>query len=161
MEQIRTESIPTQQESNTDDAGADLTDGDFKIGGDEVIVAKNNVSSEKDVEKSNHFDGNRKRATFPELLHEVLKKPEAQDVIQWTPDGNCFQIFCPRRFTKEILPTYFRQTQFPSFVRKLNRWGWRQLSKGRREMVYQHKVRNSEISSIEISLTDFCLLLAF
>jgi len=44
-----------------------------------------------------------------------------------SPDGLSFIIADKQRFSAEILPKYFREAQFHSFIRKLNRWGFRRV----------------------------------
>lgn len=80
------------------------------------------------------------KRTFPEKLMEVLDQPASQDIMHWMPDGEAFCILSSSRCRDEILPKFFKQTKFPSFVRKLNRWGFKQISKGTRDLIYRHPV---------------------
>ena len=84
-------------------------------------------------------------------LHALLADPNVRDVISWLPHGRSFVILRPDVFATRVLPMYFapegsnslsRQTgngqvkphgsvhKYPSFTRKLNRWGFRQISRG-------------------------------
>jgi hypothetical protein len=65
--------------------------------------------------------------TFPQVLQDILTAPEYQSIAHWLPDGLSFIIADKQRFSDEILPKYFRQALFHSFVRKLNRWGFRRV----------------------------------
>jgi len=65
--------------------------------------------------------------TFPQLLHEILNTPEYQSIVHWLPDGSSFIIADKERFSDEILPKHFRVALFHSFVRKLNRYGFRRV----------------------------------
>jgi hypothetical protein len=65
--------------------------------------------------------------TFPQVLQEILTTPEYQSIAHWLPDGLSFIIADKRRFSGEILPKYFREALFHSFIRKLNRWGFRRV----------------------------------
>lgn len=65
--------------------------------------------------------------SFPEVLHEILATPEYQPITHWLPDGASFVIADKRRFSDVILPKYFREALFHSFIRKLNRWGFRRV----------------------------------
>jgi hypothetical protein len=64
---------------------------------------------------------------FPQVLQEILTTPEYQSIAHWLPDGLSFVIADKQRFSGEILPKYFREAQFHSFIRKLNRWGFRRV----------------------------------
>lgn len=71
-------------------------------------------------------DGKSERK-FPWILHRLMEEAERenrQDVIAWMPSGNAFIVRKRDVFMKEILPRYFRQTKFKSFVRQLNLWGF-------------------------------------
>ena len=65
--------------------------------------------------------------SFPQVLHEILAEPECQSIVHWLPNGSSFIIADKQRFSGEILPKYFRVTLLNSFIRKLNRWGFRRV----------------------------------
>ena len=67
--------------------------------------------------------------TFPITLSSLLSNPELNHIISWLPSGDAFGIHKQEEFENEILPKYFRQARFASFVRKLNRWGFHRVSK--------------------------------
>ncbi|KAL9187004.1 hypothetical protein ACHAXT_010724 [Thalassiosira profunda] len=72
-----------------------------------------------------------KRArTFPDTLRELLEDPEiAPSIASWLPSGDSFAIHDAARFQSVVLPKYFRKVIFRSFVRKLNRWGFRTVKR--------------------------------
>ncbi len=83
-------------------------------------------------ESKSASDGKPERR-FPWILHRVLEDAEQdhrQDVVAWTPTGNAFIVRKRDDFMKEILPRYFRQTKFKSFVRQLNLWGFTFIDQG-------------------------------
>mmetsp|Transcript_20885 Transcript_20885/g.34473 ORF Transcript_20885/g.34473 Transcript_20885/m.34473 type:complete len:368 (-) Transcript_20885:140-1243(-) len=65
--------------------------------------------------------------SFPQVLHEILAEPGCQSIVHWLPNGSSFIIADKQRFSGEILPKYFRVTLLNSFIRKLNRWGFRRV----------------------------------
>eukprot|EP00573_Skeletonema_grethae_P012628 CAMPEP_0201707144 /NCGR_PEP_ID=MMETSP0578-20130828/50812_1 /ASSEMBLY_ACC=CAM_ASM_000663 /TAXON_ID=267565 /ORGANISM="Skeletonema grethea, Strain CCMP 1804" /LENGTH=465 /DNA_ID=CAMNT_0048195695 /DNA_START=121 /DNA_END=1518 /DNA_ORIENTATION=- len=91
---------------------------------------------------------------FPMKLHALLSDPAVQDVISWLPQGKSFVVLRPDVFASRVLPQYFAPEgsnslnarsskgkngavkkaqgvhKYPSFTRKLNRWGFRQISRG-------------------------------
>jgi hypothetical protein len=86
---------------------------------------------------------------FPSRLHSVLADPTVRDIITWLPHGKSFVVLRPDVFVNQVLPRYFpaegtnRVTgahetatsiegvhKYSSFTRKLNRWGFRQISRG-------------------------------
>lgn len=78
--------------------------------------------------KSPPKQSTKKRTTsFPEMLREILSDEEHAHVISWSHSGKHFVVHDIHLFTTVILPKYFRQVIFRSFVRKLNRWGFKSL----------------------------------
>ena len=66
--------------------------------------------------------------------------------ISWILDGRAFIIRRKEDLVKQFLTLFFRQTKFPSFTRKLYRWGFRQVSvapahagDNKREMIFGHE----------------------
>lgn len=89
-----------------------------------LIVASNHeVIAHEESQENSH---NRAK-TFPEILRDILSNPDHAPIASWTPSGNSFAIHDTRRFSSIILPKYFRRAIFRSFVRKLNRWGFRSV----------------------------------
>lgn len=72
---------------------------------------------------------------FPQRLFEILQGPFSH-IISWLPHGCSFVIVRPDVFSCEVLPRFFpssdsrSNTKYASFTRKLNRWGFRQATRG-------------------------------
>jgi len=79
---------------------------------------------------------NTSREIFPQRLMKILADKNLSDVISWLPHGRSFVIIRPDVFSERVLPQYFlstdsrSSTKYPSFTRKLNRWGFRQATRG-------------------------------
>lgn len=70
---------------------------------------------------------------FPFALHRLLDEAEKDgdlDIVSWRPSGTAFQVHKRDQFMKKILPKYFKQSKFKSFVRQLNLWGYTIIDKG-------------------------------
>eukprot|EP00550_Attheya_septentrionalis_P009830 CAMPEP_0198285966 /NCGR_PEP_ID=MMETSP1449-20131203/5175_1 /TAXON_ID=420275 /ORGANISM="Attheya septentrionalis, Strain CCMP2084" /LENGTH=364 /DNA_ID=CAMNT_0043983585 /DNA_START=67 /DNA_END=1161 /DNA_ORIENTATION=+ len=78
--------------------------------------------------------------TFPEKLMKILSTPEYASAIVWQPHGRSFLIISPERLTSDVLPHYFKRCKFSSFIRKLYRWGFRQITKGADTHSYFHRL---------------------
>lgn len=79
---------------------------------------------------------------FPERLHRLLLEVEAAgraDVISFVANGRAFLIHKPDQFFEEIVPKYFRQSQFSSFKRQLNLYGFEWINSGPHRGGYFHK----------------------
>mmetsp|Transcript_8443 Transcript_8443/g.11070 ORF Transcript_8443/g.11070 Transcript_8443/m.11070 type:complete len:310 (+) Transcript_8443:82-1011(+) len=85
------------------------------------------VAAQDDGQISSKHD---KRANyFPEILMDILSNPNYTSIASWLPHGKSFVIYNSNKFSTEILPKYFRRVIFRSFVRKLNRWGFRTVKR--------------------------------
>ena len=64
---------------------------------------------------------------FPDILHEVLSctDEEVTDAIAWLPHGRAFSIKNPQNLEAKLMPRFFGKGKYSSFIRRLNRWGFR------------------------------------
>lgn len=62
----------------------------------------------------------------------LLCNDEFTDIISFNEKGDRFTIHDSKRFCDDVLPKFFKASKFPSFLRKLYRWGFvkRPNSKG-------------------------------
>lgn len=82
---------------------------------------------------------NKKKRNFAQKLFDVLDSGYHSDVAKWLPGGTAFIVLNKRRFANEILPVYFKQSQYTSFTRKLSRWKFTRVSRGPYMGAYYHK----------------------
>ena len=71
-------------------------------------------------------------AHFPLLLHAILTKAESDrysHICHWKSHGRSFCVLDRDLFVTTIMPLYFRQSQFASFQRQLNLYGFERLSR--------------------------------
>lgn len=50
------------------------------------------------------------------------------EVACWDEEGNAFSVYDTVKFSKSYLPKYFKHSKFPSFVRQLNLYGFRNIN---------------------------------
>ena len=70
---------------------------------------------------------------FPVKLWELLDhidthEPEIADTISWQPDGRCFRVHDKKNFETKVQSNYFDQSNYTSFRRQLNLWGFKRVS---------------------------------
>lgn len=111
------------------------------------------------------------KETFPERLMTILNDEVnvSPDVISWLPNGRSFIIARPDIFMESILPQYIKpeanttpsppltpgiSTKYPSFTRKLNRWGFRQITRGPETGAFHHPLFRRD--KPELCLEMFC-----
>ena len=95
---------------------------------------------------------------FPQRLMHILSQAAISDIITWLSHGRAFVIIRPGDLAEKILPRYFPEScsspskalkkngnkpsscKYPSFTRKLNRWGFRLLSRGPDAGAFHHQL---------------------
>lgn len=77
--------------------------------------------------KRNASSGPSKRPAFILKLWTMVNDPQNEPYIQWTPDGESFKVLSKENFEKAVLPKYFKHSNYSSFVRQLNMYGWHKV----------------------------------
>ncbi|XP_044504939.1 heat stress transcription factor B-3-like [Mangifera indica] len=77
----------------------------------------------------------RKSTPPPFLLktYMLIEDPTTDDVVSWNGNGTGFVVWQPVEFARDLLPTLFKHSNFSSFVRQLNTYGFRKAATGRWE----------------------------
>ena len=78
---------------------------------------------------------------FPWKIHEMLDRIERDDkqsIVSWMPSGKSFKVHKREAFSKEILPLYFRHSNFKSFQRNLSIYQFTRIWSGPERGSYQH-----------------------
>jgi hypothetical protein len=82
--------------------------------------------------------------TFPKMLLKMLQDAESKDfenIVSWVPgQNNLFRVHDSERFTREIAPLYFKCTQYTSFQRQLNLYGFSRIKTGLHTGGYMHEL---------------------
>lgn len=68
----------------------------------------------------------------------------------WVQGGKSFLILDPRKFSKTVLPKYFKHSKFSSFVRQLNFYGFRKLRIQAGPLLTNENTENRDDRSEEI-----------
>ena len=78
---------------------------------------------------------------FPQILMDMIDNEDNNHAIIWGLDGKSFRIICPNTFTLQILPQFFKPTEYSTFTRRLYWWGFKKISKtGGDQHYYYHKL---------------------
>lgn len=56
-----------------------------------------------------------------------MEDSDTNEFICWSQEGNSFLVLDEQRFSKEILPKFFKHNNMASFVRQLNMYGFRKV----------------------------------
>mmetsp|Transcript_17798 Transcript_17798/g.36482 ORF Transcript_17798/g.36482 Transcript_17798/m.36482 type:complete len:447 (+) Transcript_17798:65-1405(+) len=87
-------------------------------------------------EKDLHPDARK----LPVKLNAILNNREFSSIIVWLPHGRSWRILDRDRLTKEVLPLFFQNANFNSFVRLVNAWGFRRIKSGVDGDSYYHEM---------------------
>jgi hypothetical protein len=71
-------------------------------------------------------DAGRPQPTFLLKTYEMIGQTDVA-LGGWSEDGETFTIRDPKRFATEVIPKYFKHSNFSSFVRQLNFYGFHKL----------------------------------
>ena len=74
------------------------------------------------IEKHKKSDRN-----FPARLHTILSIDKYSHIIAWMPHGRAWKVLNKKLLVEEVLPEYFGQSKYASFVRQLSGWGFTRL----------------------------------
>ncbi|XP_065913236.1 heat shock factor protein 4-like isoform X2 [Dysidea avara] len=59
----------------------------------------------------------------------MVENPDYNHLISWTSDGKSFTIHNHHAFSQQVLPKFFKHNKFNSFVRQLNLYGFRKMTR--------------------------------
>eukprot|EP01082_Thalassiosira_pseudonana_P015532 g13785.t1 g13785 contig9:432557-434030(-) len=67
------------------------------------------------------------RLTFAQQLMALLEKEDVQPVMHWLADGKSVCIEDPNKFATEVMPKYFCDVKYKSFMVRMKRWGFKMV----------------------------------
>ncbi|XP_031483190.1 heat stress transcription factor B-2b-like [Nymphaea colorata] len=75
---------------------------------------------------------------------------EERRMVSWNEEGNGFVVWMPEEFSQLLLPKYFKHSNFSSFIRQLNTYGFRKIASDRWEFGHEKFQRGRRHLLVEI-----------
>ncbi|GAN07006.1 winged helix DNA-binding domain-containing protein [Mucor ambiguus] len=85
-----------------------------------------------EIDEGNRRSTKRGVSTFISKLFSMVSDRRNQHLISWNPSGSSFLVCNATRFAQEVLPEHFKHSNFSSFVRQLNMYGFHKINKSPR-----------------------------
>nr|KYP50354.1 Heat stress transcription factor A-4c [Cajanus cajan] len=64
---------------------------------------------------------------FLTKTYEMVDDPSTNSIVSWSPTNKSFVVWNPPEFSSELLPRFFKHSNFSSFIRQLNTYGFRKI----------------------------------
>ena len=110
----------------------------------DIIQSKPTLGLSRIPKNYSSEQGNKKRGpghnfVFPTKLFVMLSHQHISHIIKWLPHGRSWLILNKTEFEK-ILPRYFNHSNYSSFIRQVNGWGFKRMSKPPDHNSYYHEL---------------------
>lgn len=101
---------------------------------------------------SNNGGGRTSGGPAPFLMktHQMVEDEGTNEVISWGENGTTFVVWKPLEFARDLLPVHFKHSNFSSFVRQLNTYGFRKVVADRWEFANDNFQRGKRSLLCEI-----------
>lgn len=107
------------------DSDNDVADGNNND--NDIINAMLKPSSKRQTGVTPTTTHHKSRPIFVMKIWLMMNEPSNNKFIQWANDGKSFKVLNRLLFMKNVLPKYFKHSNFSSFVRQLNMYGWHKV----------------------------------
>ncbi|GAA5861103.1 hypothetical protein JCM3774_002191 [Rhodotorula dairenensis] len=108
--------------------GAAFSDGRSRSLDEEASVAGPSGSDKGSASTQTMPAQAKSQASFVHKVWAMLEDPTLSDYIAWSEDGKSFLVFNPSDFARDVLPRFFKHSNFSSFLRQCNFYNWSKVN---------------------------------
>lgn len=76
--------------------------------------------------------------SFLQKTYDILENAELSAIISWNEAGTVFLVKNVTDFCDQVLPVYFKHSNYASFVRQLNMYDFHKVREGRWDNAFKH-----------------------
>ncbi|PKA64612.1 Heat stress transcription factor A-4b [Apostasia shenzhenica] len=85
--------------------------------------------------------GSSSPAPFLTKTYEMLEDASTNSIVSWSSSGRSFVVWNPLEFARDLLPKNFKHSNFSSFIRQLNTYGFRKIDPDQWEFANDEFIR--------------------
>lgn len=117
-----------------DDAEEDLDDavssdaGSRSVEAEAAAVGPGSVGQKMVTSSQAILPPAKSQASFVHKVWAMLEDPTLRDYIAWSEDGKSFLVYNPSDFARDVLPRFFKHSNFSSFLRQCNFYNWSKVN---------------------------------